>query len=36
MDEGITHLKQAVANAPKVDVATQHAEEAVTHLSEVN
>ena len=35
MDKAITHLNQAVATAPKVEMATQHAEEAVTHLSEV-
>lgn len=35
MDKAITHLNQAVANALKVEIATQHAEEAVTHLSEV-
>jgi hypothetical protein len=36
MDKAITQLNQAVANALKVEIATQHAEEAVTHLSEVN
>ncbi len=36
MDKAITHLNQAIANALKVGMATQHAEEAVTHLSKVN
>jgi len=36
VEEGMLQLKLAVSNAPKVEVATKHAEEAVTHLSEVN
>jgi hypothetical protein len=37
VDEAIKHLKEAVAQgkAGHADVGTQHAEEAVTHLSEV-
>ena len=36
-DEGIKHLKECVEHgkAGHADVATQHAEGAVTHLSEV-
>jgi hypothetical protein len=37
VDEGITHLKEAISHgkAGHADVGTQHAEGAVTHLSEV-
>ena len=37
LDEGIKHLKECVdhGKAGHADVATQHAEGAVTHLSEV-
>ena len=33
VEEGIKHLQEAVKNAPQVEAATRHAEDAVTHLS---